>query len=90
MVKLFYREKANGNLNGEGIGLSFVLRAANRLGGKVWVDSKPGRGSSFFLAMPAARFVNMPKTEALRTCKFISTRKDAIQGTDDRLGLSPL
>ena len=39
---------------GTGIGLAIVKRGINRIGGKVWVESKPGKGSSFFISLPAA------------------------------------
>lgn len=91
VFELFFREKPCGNLNGEGIGLSFALRAINRLGGDIWVDSETGKGSSFFIALPAARPLNMPKNELLTAYNSISTKKEpAIQGTDDILGLNPL
>src|SRR5207249_1342108 len=37
---------------GEGIGLALVRRVVERLGGKLWLESKPGEGSTFFVALP--------------------------------------
>ncbi|NVB43027.1 GAF domain-containing protein [Pseudenhygromyxa sp. WMMC2535] len=37
---------------GTGVGLPIVRRAAERMGGDVWVDSTPGEGSCFYLALP--------------------------------------
>jgi PAS domain S-box-containing protein len=39
---------------GTGIGLAIVKRGIKRIGGKVWVESTPGKGSSFFISLPAA------------------------------------
>jgi signal transduction histidine kinase len=37
---------------GTGLGLSVVQRVVELLAGKVWVESEPGRGSSFYLSVP--------------------------------------
>ena len=40
---------------GIGIGLTVVWRAVEMYGGKVWVESKPGQGSTFFFTLPTAQ-----------------------------------
>jgi len=39
---------------GTGIGLSVVRKAAERMGGRVGVESSPGQGSTFWLELPAS------------------------------------
>ena len=37
---------------GEGLGLVIVKKILDRHGGKVWVESEPGKGSKFFVSLP--------------------------------------
>lgn len=40
---------------GAGVGLFIARRALSTMGGEVWVESEPGRGSTFHLQVPLAR-----------------------------------
>jgi len=42
------------NPDGEGLGLAIVRQNLGRMGGSVWLESTPGTGSQFYIAMPAA------------------------------------
>jgi len=51
----FYQSKQSGIFpqGGTGIGLSLCKELAGLLGGKVWAESTPGKGSTFFFQCPA-------------------------------------
>lgn len=38
--------------DGEGLGLTIVNKVISRHHGKVWVESEPGKGSTFFISLP--------------------------------------
>lgn len=50
----FHRVDRDGDVDGEGLGLPIVRKLVDRHRGRLWVESEPGRGSTFFVALPQA------------------------------------
>jgi signal transduction histidine kinase len=54
IFNMFQRLNPAGEFAGTGIGLTIVRKAAERMGGRVGVESKPGVGSRFWLELKRA------------------------------------
>jgi signal transduction histidine kinase len=57
LFEKFYRgtQRESRQEKGSGLGLAIVRSIVEKHGGRVWVESQLGRGSSFFIQIPLAR-----------------------------------
>jgi PAS domain S-box-containing protein len=55
IFEIFQRLQRIEDYPGTGVGLALVKKAMQRMGGKVWAESSPGQGASFYLQLPIAR-----------------------------------
>ncbi len=51
IFEIFQRLPSQNEPSGTGIGLALAARAAERLDGRVWADSAPGQGATFFFEL---------------------------------------
>ncbi len=52
IFEIFQRLQRAEDYAGTGVGLAIVHKAMQRMGGRVWAESTPGQGASFYLELP--------------------------------------
>ena len=61
IFEIYERGERSRHLPGSGVGLALCKRIVEQAGGRIWVESEPGAGATFFFTMPLANPATAPK-----------------------------
>jgi signal transduction histidine kinase len=74
VFEFFKRFHGNG-IPGTGMGLAICRRIAERYGGRIWLESTPGKGSIFYFTLPAGEATDKSGNRAFEPAALLNSRR---------------
>jgi PAS domain S-box-containing protein len=71
---------------GSGLGLSIVKAYAEALGGRVWLESEPGKGSTFFFSVPCKILTETKEVVLCNSSHVKKVDRIIVVAEDDEIG----